>query len=195
MKRLFLILKLFYKSKFIFKNPDKHELVIFDDESLSDLKFLINDYNFFVLQIRTYNINKIYFSFKIFRLVLKHYKGDIFNAYLISLLEIINPKVVLTNIDNSQRFFDLAKLLDKKINFMAIQNASRWDLDEYQYRYKKNMIKFDFSKNFYIPNFFCFGQLEIDHYKRYGIKVKNFYKAGSLRLANFFHTIKESKFS
>ena len=31
MKRLFLILKLFYKSKFIFKNPDKHELVIFDD--------------------------------------------------------------------------------------------------------------------------------------------------------------------
>jgi len=193
MKRFFLILKLFSRSKFIFKNPEKRDLVIFDDESLSDLQYLIHHYNFFLLQVKINNINKIYFSLKIFKYFLKHYNGNIFNAYLISLLEIINPKVVLTNIDNSSRFFDVAKTLDKKINFMAIQNASRWDFDEYKHRYKKNMIKSDLSKNFYIPNFFCFGQFKIDHYKKYEIKVKNFFKVGSLRLANFFHYISKNK--
>ena len=86
----------------------------------------------------------------------------------------------------------IKKIIEKNHNINVTLHSIK-NLDEYQYRYKKNMIKFDFSKNYYIPNFFCFGQLEFDHYKRYGIKVKNFYKAGSLRLANFFHTIKESK--
>ena len=48
MGRYFLILKLFLKSKFIFKNPPKHELVIFDDESFRDLENFIHNYNFFV---------------------------------------------------------------------------------------------------------------------------------------------------
>ena len=50
MKRIFLILKLFFKAKFIFKNPEKHELVIFDDVSLVDFKNFISNYNYFVLQ-------------------------------------------------------------------------------------------------------------------------------------------------
>jgi len=114
-------------------------------------------------------------------------------AYLASLLEIINPKVVLTNIDNSLKFCDLARILDKKMNFLAIQNASRWDIDEYKLRYKNNKTKTDRSKKFYIPNFLCFGQFEIDHYKKHGIEVKNFFKVGSLRLANFMHYIRENK--
>ena len=40
-------------------------------------------------------------------------------------------------------------------------------------------------KNFYIPNFFCFGNYEIDNYKKFQIKVENFYPVGSLRLANY----------
>ena len=51
------------KAKLVFKNPQKHELVIFDDESIIDFKNFIYHYNFFVLQSRIGNINKIYFSF------------------------------------------------------------------------------------------------------------------------------------
>jgi surface carbohydrate biosynthesis protein len=193
MKRYFSILKLFLKSKFIFKNPSKHALVIFDDESFEDLKNFIYNYDFFILQSRIENINKIYFSFKILKYFLKNFNGNIMTAYLASLLEIINPKVVLTNIDNSLKFCDLARILDKKMNFLAIQNASRWDIDEYKLRYKNNKTKTDRSKKFYIPNFLCFGQFEIDHYKKHGIEVKNFFKVGSLRLANFMHYIRENK--
>ena len=65
MKRYLLILKLFLKAKFIFKNPPKHKLVVFDDVSVNDFENFIYQYNFFILQNRIENINKIYFSFKI----------------------------------------------------------------------------------------------------------------------------------
>ena len=50
-----------------FKNPPKHDLVIFDDESLSVFENFISHYDFFVLQVRIENINKIYCTFKIFK--------------------------------------------------------------------------------------------------------------------------------
>ena len=193
MRRYLLVLKLFLKSKFLFKNPSNHEIVIFDDESFADLKNFIHHYDFFILQSRIENINKIYFSFRILKYFFKNFKGNIMTAYFASLLETINPKIVLTNIDNSLKFSDLARIFGKKINFLAIQNAARWDIDEYKLRYKKNKTKTDLSKKFYIPNFLCFGQFEIDHYKSQGIEVKNFFKIGSLRLANFMHYIKENK--
>ena len=67
LKRYLSILRLFLKAKLVFKNPQKHEMVIFDDQCIIDLENLIHHYNFFVLQTRIENINKIYFSFKILK--------------------------------------------------------------------------------------------------------------------------------
>ena len=111
--RFLFILKLFYKIKFILKNPEKHELVIFDDISLYDLENLISEYNFFVQQNRIERITKVYLTFKVIKYFFKNYNGNIMTAYLVSLLEIIRPKIVLTNIHNSLKFFDVARILDK----------------------------------------------------------------------------------
>ena len=43
-------------------------------------------------------------------------------AYLVSLLEIIEPKIVITNIHNSLKFFDVAKILEKN----DIHSYSKW---------------------------------------------------------------------
>jgi len=203
MRRLLLIFKLLLKVKFTFKNPQEHKLVIFDDESYLDMKNFISDYNFFLLQTRIGNINKIYLSFKIIKYFFKYYikyffkynKGIIMTAYLSSLLEIVRPKVVLTKIDNSQKFFDIAKIFDKKINFVAIQNAARYDLKIFKHLYKVKKNNSDLTKNYYIPNFLSFGQFEIDDYKKKGIKVKNFYKVGSFQMANFFSHVEKNKIS
>ena len=203
MRRLLLIYKLLLKSKFVFQNPQEHKLVIFDDESYMDMKDFISDYNFFLLQTRVENINKVYFSFRVIKYFFKYYikyffkyeNGIIMTAYLSSLLEIVRPKVVLTNIDNSRKFFDIAKIFDNKIHFVAIQNAARNDLKEYKHFYKTKKINSDLTKNYYIPNFLCFGQCEIDDYKKNGIKVKNFSKVGSYQMANFFYHIKRNKIS
>ena len=202
MRRLLLIFKLLLKAKFTFKNPREHKLVIFDDESYMNMRNFIFGYNFFLLQTRIENINKVYLSFQIIKYFFKYYikyffkydNGIIMTAYLSSLLEIVRPKVVLTNIDNSQKFFDIAKIFDKKINFLALQNGARYPR-LYKQLYKAKKINSDLTKNYYIPNFLCFGQFEIDDYKKNGIKVKNFSKVGSLGLANFFHHIEKNKIS
>jgi len=198
MKRIFLILRLLLEVKFIFKSPQKYELVVFDDDAIYDLKNFINSYNYFILETVnpiadvTKTSHKVYLSFKLLKYFFKNYKGNIKTAYMVSLLEIINPKVVLTTIDNSYKFSDVARILDQKMTFIAIQNAARIDIHETKYLYGKKKIESDFTEKLYIPNFLCFGQYEIDQYRGYKIKVKNFFKIGSLRLANFLHHIKKN---
>jgi len=115
-------------------------------------------------------------------------------AYLSSLLEVVRPKLVFTKIDNSQKFFDIAKIFDKKINFLALQNGARYPR-LYKQLYEAKKINSDLTKNYYIPNYLCFGQFEIDDYKKIGIEVKNFSKVGSLNLSNFFSHIEKNKIS
>ena len=44
-----------------------------------------------------------------------------------------------------------------------------------------------------MPHYFCFGQLEEDLCKFYKVNVKNFYKYGSIRLANLLQYVNENK--
>ena len=46
---------------------------------------------------------------------------------------------------------------------------------------------------FFIPTFLCYGQNEIDEYKKNKIQVNKFIKVGSLRASNFEHEAKEKK--
>ena len=63
-------------------------------------------------------------------------------SYLVSLILEINPKIVVTNIDNSIDFSLVARRLFKKIKFLAIQNAARYQFDEpfYDANIKKNIL-------------------------------------------------------
>lgn len=193
MKKIVLFIRLILRSKFFFKTPQNCELIIFDETSFKDLKICLSKINTFVLQTRFESTNKIYFSYKIFKQIFKNFfKGNLFTVYLISLIELIKPKVVITNIDNSIKFSDVAKVLDKKINFIAIQNASRIDLLEYSYLYNVKKLKNNVLEKFYLPNFFCFGDYEIDLYKKLNIKTRNIYPVGSLRWANFIYKNKEN---
>jgi surface carbohydrate biosynthesis protein len=192
-KRFLFIAQTVCTKKIIFKNPNKYEIVIFDDISLGDLENLIKNYNSFVLPNRITEIHKIYFTFKIIKNFIKNYKGNVMTAYLVSILEIIKPKIVITNIHNSLKFFDIAKVLEKKMIFIAIQNGAQYEIKKYKHLYKIKKTNSDLSKNIYIPNFFCYGQHEIDQHKQENIQVKNFYKVGSLNMANFFHYISKNK--
>lgn len=192
-KRFVNILRVLIKSKIILKSPKNCDLVFFDSEQLNEFEELLSHYNFFVLHARLEQIKKIYFSYSVIKYFIKNYKGNIMTAYLASLIEVINPKVVITFIDNSLKFSDVAKILYKKTNFLAVQNAARLDFKLYKYLFDNRIVKVDYNKKFYIPNFLCFGQFEIDHYKSLGINVNNFIKIGSLRLANAFKYIKENR--
>ena len=158
MKRFFLLLKFLIRVKFKFKSPDKQKIIVFDNQTIDDLKNILENYDYFLLKSRIEKIDCIYFSPNILKNCIKNFEGNIMTAYFVALIKEINPKIVLTHIDNSFKFFDITKKLHKEFCFIAIQNAYRIDIGEYKHRYEKKLTESDYRKKFYIPNFFCFGK-------------------------------------
>ena len=73
MQKIFTLIKIMLRSKFIFKTPKKHDLILFDDDSFFDMKNVISGFNYFILQVRTERVTKVYISFKIFRNIFKNF--------------------------------------------------------------------------------------------------------------------------
>ena len=73
--------------------------------------------SYFVLQTRPKKLNILYLNYKVLLNIFKNYEGNIFSAYLTSIIESVNPKLVITTIDNSLKFFELSKA--KRSNFRS----------------------------------------------------------------------------
>ena len=136
-KNISLIIKKIFEVKYSFKTPKKHDIVVFDNVGSKDLKNVLRNKEYFILETRTENLTKIYVSLNIIKEYFKNFKGNFKNAYLISLIKIMNPKVVLTFCDNSFKFFDIAKSMEKKVDFIAIQNGARYDFKIFKHKVKK----------------------------------------------------------
>lgn len=193
MHNFFTICRLLLKSKIKLKDPRKYKIVVYDDVEIDDLKLVLKNYDYFTLKTRVQNIDEIYITPSIIKRFIKNFNGNLMTSYLISLIEVINPKIIITFIDNSFKFSEIAKKLHNKIHFLAIQNAYRIDIGEYKHRYKKKLTITDYRKKIFLPNFLCFGQFDIDLYKKHKINIKKFFIVGSLRLANFFDNLKKKK--
>jgi surface carbohydrate biosynthesis protein len=193
-KKIKKYLYLINSAKIEFNNPLHKEIVVFDNTSIDDLKNILSKRKYFTLGARFDGISKIYISLRILYFFFKNYNHNILSSYLIALIKVIKPKIVLTTIDNSWKFHEIAKSLRKeKINFLAIQNAARYDLEENNLLFKKKLIKKNPNSNFFIPQFICYGDYVENEYRKNKIKVGQYYNFGSLRLSNYLKYIKEKK--
>ena len=194
-------LKIFFliitnKVKIRFNLPKKKELVIFDNTSFHDLENILKKRDYFVLKVRINEIDEIFFNIQIIKNIFHNLqiyklkniktKNILWSSYLISLISLLKPKLVISHIDNSKKFSEISKILNKRIKFITIQNAARYDM----IIEKENSNKVD---ELYIQNFCCFGDYEIELYKSLNIKVDNFIKIGSIRKSNFFDYVKRKK--
>ena len=195
MKKILSIAKFFCKLKLKYSLPSKIEFLVLDNVSNEKLNNVINNNSKLILPIRFYKETKeLYINHKIIRYFLKFYilnRQKIFTAYLASVIKYINPKVAITFIDNSLKFSDLAKILHKEYPFIAVQQCARYDFARHKYEFRKKLRKENLLKKVFIPNFLCFGQHEIDDYKKHKLKVGKFFKVGSLSLANSFFYFKK----
>ena len=102
--KLFNYLKILFFAKFSFSIPKNREIIVFDDTSIEQLKLIIKNFNYFILETRFERLKNIYITKKIIFLKLKNIKIGFFNSYLLSLIDQVNPQLVLTFIDNSHKF-------------------------------------------------------------------------------------------
>lgn len=107
-------------------------------------------------------------------LLLQGHKPQI--AYFSALLRRLSPAIVITYIDNSELFHEVARANHPQMRFLAIQNGARVDVVE-----KSPQA----ASRIFIPEFACFGEYEKDLYSAKGAQVGRFIPIGSLREAYF----------
>ena len=176
------IIVLLIKSKIFFKLKKKN-IIIYDCINSYELSKILDKKNYFILSSRKTTIKNIYLTKNIAIFLIKNFfkRGTKLN-YMISVIKEINPKIVITNIDNSVEFSLLAKYFHKKIKFIAVQGANRNDI----YDNTANLNQYLF-----IPNFLCYSIFDKTLFKNRKIKVEKFIISGSLK--NSFYKNKYNK--
>ena len=193
-KKINLIINTLLNVKFIFKNPTYKDIVVFDGESCGQLKHVLKDFEYNILETRFHRIKKLFITKKIIFKTIRNYNGNLLSSYLLTIIDQIKPKIIFTYIDNSYRFSQFSKLRNKKYKFIALQNGARYEHKILNELIKKKIIKKKLEiQKFHIPHFLCFGKYEIDDYRKNYQIVKNFTKVGSLKLSNYLLSKKNIK--
>ena len=183
-----------FKVKLKFKLPNKIDIIVFDREDLLSIEPILKVFkNKLLLDGRYSSTKKIFFNFSLLKEIRKNYRGNLSMAYYSSLISLIKPKLVLTFVDNSWLFNKLTKKFYNKLNFLAIQNAVRYEIKINNNLQKKKIVRTNLNKNFFYDNFLTFGKYEIDHYKKNNIFINKAQDIGSIRLANVIDDFKASK--
>lgn len=189
------------KIKIKFNKLQHNDILVFDGVSKPDLELLLEEFNYVVIENRFERIKEVNLSpetiFRLienfFNLILKRKRLSLSNLYFYTFIKLIKPKVVITSIDNSSQFHQLAKLLHDEIVFFAIQNANRLDYLNNEYNMRNSLSKIDYNSKVFIPNFICFGDVEENIANKLNLNIKKFFKYGSIRSANFFYYTKKEK--
>ena len=122
---IYKFIKILTHTKFYIKKPYRKKILIYDRTSAEEIKeFFENKEDIFVLDTRKETIN----LFVILKLIFKFKKIN-FRNYLKTYIELIDPKAIITFIDNNIFFYELKKYFQKKI-FISIQNGFRFAVDD-----------------------------------------------------------------
>ncbi len=169
--------------------PLESDLIVIDGVNYEYLKKILpKDYSVTIIKQRP---QVFFISFEvIYKLILiflkkrlKHIsiKKRLKQSYYESLILTLNPKAVVTLIDNNQTFNYLSKKI-KSIPFIAVQNGLRHPFE-------------GSANSFHVQHYFSFGQNEKTYYSNYNMEVENYYPSGSLLNSIFSkkNTKKEDK--
>jgi surface carbohydrate biosynthesis protein len=175
---------------FIFQNPSTVDIVIFDEINAQYVKRVVNlKYSVGIFKMRPCEILVAPSIFINVILCIHHFSlnealthprgfpfGVLFQLraiYFEACLISMNPKAVITIIDNSSTFHWLSRH-SRKFPYIAIQNGTR--------------LRYDVSEieGLYLQHFFCWGTLESKIYDELGYKVENYYPVGSLLASLYF---------
>lgn len=155
--------------------PEPVDVVIFDPTTVEYMLPLCRDARTRVLDVSS---PMLHLNWRLLRdlsgLILKGCLPQV--AYLAALLRQLRPAIVVTFIDNSDLFYQVARVNHRRMRFLAIQNGARYEVVE---------MTREEARRIFIPEFACFGEYENDLYSGKGAQVGRFIPIGSLREAYF----------
>tara|TARA_B100000029_G_scaffold516743_1_gene633559 strand:- start:3118 stop:4473 length:1356 start_codon:yes stop_codon:yes gene_type:complete len=185
-RRIRAFFSLCLRCKFFLKNPKHTDYVILDSEHTKCIEEILANKNYNIVSTRIEQVNEIYISLKIIFYIIKNFfKRSLKQNYLIALIKIIAPKIVITQISDSEDFHLISKLMQGEIKFLAIQTYSPI---MYQYNFRQKE-----KNNFYIPKLFCFGEYDELFYKKNKANIEAFEQIGSIQSSLCYEYVKTKK--
>lgn len=171
---IFHLLKKFAKAKYYFLLPPKKDILIFDTHGADLISSILPKNSYHILPARYESFNFLFlinclFSFQIS-----------LRSYVQKYIDYINPKILITYIDNNPLFYELKLKHGKKI---FIQNGRRTALDIF---FPKNKIK----KNYFVDYMLVHNDIVGKKYQKL-IRGKSI-KFGSFQ-SNSYKIIKSQK--
>ena len=160
----------------------KVDFVILDNVNTQYTIPLVEGDEYFIIDVR--NEICVFLSFSIQYYFISHFlkSKSVRLAYICSILDVLQPRIVITTVDNSVHFYHIARYYSK-CRFLAIQNGSRQHLSNLQSissirKSTLSIVSKENDQDIFIPEFACFGQHEINLY--HGKQVGKFIPIGSL---------------
>ena len=197
----FKILKILKTITLINKKTLNSNLLIFDCVSLENLEMhVLKGFEYFVISNRIEKI-KLYLSTYLIIRYIKNYIKFFFNKelllqdlYFLTLIDLIDPKIVLTAIDNHTQLSKITKYTtNKNIKFITLQLTSMMpQIKAKTYLFSKNLTTKNLNQDLYFPQYLCFGKYIEELCLENKIKVDKFTHVGSLNLANFLKREKKN---
>tara|TARA_B100000963_G_scaffold231741_1_gene202330 strand:+ start:9193 stop:10347 length:1155 start_codon:yes stop_codon:yes gene_type:complete len=177
------------KFKIIFKKPVYSDIVLIYPNGEKLLKkYVFGNFSYQTLDITSlicFNLSIMWKTYKLFSykrlnfsLKLNYFIVDlikqIYEMHLQAYIEEVNPKFVITFIDDAPVFHRLNANYKKDSIFISIQNGLR---PQSHFKYYTKQSDFLPHK---MSHFFCFGSSDVKSFKKEGYKVDNYYPFGSL---------------
>ena len=117
MKFFYKIIRILINTKFVFYKPSQKKIIFFDAETLKPLSLYFNMKDVFILYNRLEEIN----FFVIYKMIL-NWERLSYKNYLKKTISLVNPKLVITIVDNNTFFYTL-KAFFSKIYFVSVQDT------------------------------------------------------------------------
>ncbi len=111
-------------------------------------------------------------------------RGMLYMIYLLSCVNVLRPKVVVTFTDNDWKFQMISRI-HFDAEFFAIQNGVR---SKFNLLYDTPPAPHPANK-ISMPHLFCFGEVEPAIYPEHGHQVDHFHPVGSIKVSYYFNVI------
>jgi surface carbohydrate biosynthesis protein len=156
-KRVSQMLSYFIKSRKVWTLPKKSDVLIYDFAGYKIISFYINTLKSEILYTRNESINLHILFRSFFR------RGEWIREYIYCYIEYVNPKIILTHIDNNRKFYLISSRY-KSIKTIFLQNGVRgFYLDVFEIlEIEKNK-----SLDYQVDYMFTFGNIISLEYKKY----------------------------
>ena len=155
----FIKIQLLLTAKWYFSIPSKKKIILYDYNEPDLLSYYLKKNDTYLLETRLKQIN-IYILFK--SLIRHMWRWKFFSGYIVEYIKEVNPKLVITFIDNNPQFYQL-KIFFPNTIIAFVQNGMRGHSNDIFGMLESGKM---YTKNFAVDKMFVWNNKVGEMYKK-----------------------------